>query len=111
MNLDRLPPGRSSAGQVEKRRYIRSVWLTRTHENGYMAEMVFVQRSWPDRLYRWIVRWEPCETFWGSHGCDKREGHFGRHRCGGIIRDRCGYGYLAPPWWALWREDKTEYFS
>lgn len=25
---------------------------------------------------------EPCNTFWGGHGCDLNEGHSGVHRCG-----------------------------
>jgi hypothetical protein len=28
-----------------------------------------------------VAREERCRTYWGSHGCQKRVGHLGRHVC------------------------------
>lgn len=97
---------------VNAYRSVREVWVDKSPADGVLyMEMAYVLRPRWERFWRWLVRWEPCRTYWGSHGCDKRRGHFGRHRCGAILRDRCCRGYKAPPWWAPWRKDETHYFG
>lgn len=31
---------------------------------------------------RRIMRRPKCDVYWGSHGCERRPGHRGQHRCG-----------------------------
>lgn len=87
------------------------VWVRREFEGGFSAEMFSAPLRWWERAWFWLRPWEGCRTYWGSHGCDRRRGHRGRHRCGGLLRDRCCHGYEAPPWWAPWRPDTTRYFG
>lgn len=47
---------------------------------GYWT-IVAVPWPWPIRAWRWLTRWKPCRTYWGSHGCDLRRGHRGSHVC------------------------------
>lgn len=34
---------------------------------------------------------DPCATFWGSHGCDRPQGHDGLHVCGDRNYDEGSY--------------------
>jgi hypothetical protein len=111
LSLDKLPPGAAKDGKASYP-YIEMVMVGGERDPGsFYMESAYRLLPWRTRLYRWAVRWESCRTFWGSHGCDKRRGHMGRHRCGGLIFDRCCRGYEAPPWWAPGRADTTSYFG
>lgn len=87
-------------------------WFGERSANGFYAELLRLPLRWWERLWYRLRPWPgSCRTYWGSHGCDRRRGHRGRHRCEGLIFNRCCHGYEAPPWWAPWRPDGTRYFG
>jgi hypothetical protein len=41
-----------------------------------------VQVTFSPQTARLFARRKLCDVYWGSHGCARKRGHRGKHRCG-----------------------------